>query len=88
MTLQYHVLPRTAMPSAAWSLSESDYPPHSNVRGRSSPRRDPGWDPVPDASVGQKGTQAYVCAPVGSRPAIVRDNRHDTACTRQLFMMT
>jgi transposase len=32
-----------------------------------------------EARVGQKGTHAYVWAPVGSRPAMVRDNRHDTA---------
>jgi putative transposase len=29
--------------------------------------------------VGQKGTLEYVWAPVGSRPAAVRDNRHDSA---------
>ncbi len=29
--------------------------------------------------VGQKGTLAYVWAPVGSRPAMVRDDRHDSA---------
>jgi len=27
--------------------------------------------------VGQKGSLSYVWAPVGSRPAMVRDNRHD-----------
>ena len=32
-----------------------------------------------EAWVGQKGTHAYVWAPVGSRPPMVRDNRHDTA---------
>ena len=32
-----------------------------------------------EARVGQKGTHAYVWAPVGSRPAMVRDNRHDNA---------
>ena len=32
-----------------------------------------------EARVGQKGTHAYVWAPVGSRPAMVRDNRHDSA---------
>lgn len=32
-----------------------------------------------EARVGQKGTVAYVWAPVGSRPAMVRDNRHDSA---------
>jgi hypothetical protein len=30
-----------------------------------------------EARVGQKGTHAYVWAPVGSRPAMVRDSRHD-----------
>ena len=29
--------------------------------------------------MGQKGGHAYVWAPVGSRPLMVRDNRHDTA---------
>jgi DDE superfamily endonuclease len=28
--------------------------------------------------VGQKGTHAYVWAPIGSRPAMVRDTRHDS----------
>jgi transposase len=32
-----------------------------------------------EARVGQKGTHAYVWAPVGSRPLMVRDNRHDSA---------
>jgi hypothetical protein len=32
-----------------------------------------------EARVGQKGTHAYIWAPVGSRPAMVRDNRHDSA---------
>jgi hypothetical protein len=32
-----------------------------------------------EARVGQKGTHAYVWAPVGSRPPMVRDNRHDSA---------
>ena len=32
-----------------------------------------------EARVGQKGTLEYVWAPVGSRPAAVRDNRHDSA---------
>ena len=32
-----------------------------------------------EARVGQKGTLAYVWAPRGSRPAAVRDNRHDSA---------
>jgi hypothetical protein len=31
-----------------------------------------------EARVGQKGTHAYVWAPVGSRPPMVRDNRHDS----------
>ncbi len=31
-----------------------------------------------EARVGQKGTHAYVWAPVGSRPLMVRDNRHDS----------
>jgi len=29
--------------------------------------------------VGQKGTHAYIWAAVGSRPPMVRDNRHDSA---------
>jgi len=29
--------------------------------------------------VGQKGGHAYIWAPVGSRPPMVRDNRHDSA---------
>jgi hypothetical protein len=32
-----------------------------------------------EARVGQQGTHAYVWAPIGSRPAMVRDNRHDSA---------
>ena len=32
-----------------------------------------------EARVGQKGTHAYVWAPVGSRPPMMRDNRHDSA---------
>lgn len=32
-----------------------------------------------EARVGQKGSLSYVWAPVGSRPPMVRDNRHDTA---------
>lgn len=32
-----------------------------------------------EARVGQKGTHAYIWAPVGSRPLMVRDNRHDSA---------
>ena len=31
-----------------------------------------------EARVGQKGTHTYIWAPVGSRPAMVRDNRHDS----------
>jgi hypothetical protein len=32
-----------------------------------------------EARVGQKGSLSYVWPPIGSRPAMVRDNRHDTA---------
>jgi hypothetical protein len=32
-----------------------------------------------EARVGQKGGHAYVWAPIGSRPTMVRDNRHDSA---------
>jgi hypothetical protein len=32
-----------------------------------------------EARVGQKGSLSYVWAPIGSCPAMVRDNRHDTA---------
>jgi hypothetical protein len=32
-----------------------------------------------EARVGQKGSLTYVWAPVGSRPAMVRDNRHNSA---------
>jgi hypothetical protein len=32
-----------------------------------------------EARVGQKGGHAYIWAPVGSRPLMVRDNRHDSA---------
>jgi hypothetical protein len=32
-----------------------------------------------EARVGQKGTLSYVWGPIGSRPPMVRDNRHDTA---------
>jgi len=32
-----------------------------------------------EARVGQKGSLSYVWAPVGSRPPMVRDNRHETA---------
>jgi hypothetical protein len=31
-----------------------------------------------EARVGQKGTLTYIWAPKGSRPAMVRDNRHDS----------
>ena len=31
-----------------------------------------------EARVGQKGTHAYVWAPIGSCPLMVRDNRHDS----------
>ena len=32
-----------------------------------------------EARVGQQGTHAYIWAPVGSRPSMVRDNRHSSA---------
>jgi transposase len=32
-----------------------------------------------EARVGQKGTLTYVWAPIGSRPLMVRDNRHSSA---------
>jgi len=32
-----------------------------------------------EARVGQKGTHAYVWAPIGSCPLMVKDNRHDSA---------
>ncbi len=32
-----------------------------------------------EARVGQKGTHTYIWAPVGSRPVMVRDNRHHSA---------
>jgi hypothetical protein len=32
-----------------------------------------------EARVGQKGSHAYIWAPIGSRPLMVRDNRHDSA---------
>ena len=32
-----------------------------------------------EARVGQKGGHAYIWAPIGSRPLMVRDNRHDSA---------
>ena len=32
-----------------------------------------------EARVGQKGTHSYIWAPVGARPLMVRDNRHDSA---------
>ena len=38
-----------------------------------------GWSPKAIDSVGQKGTHAYVWAPVGSCPLMVKDNRHDSA---------
>jgi len=31
-----------------------------------------------EARVGQKGSLEYIWAPIGSRPPIVRDNRHDS----------
>ena len=33
-----------------------------------------------EARVGQKGSLSYIWAPVGSRPAMGRDNRHANAC--------
>ena len=32
-----------------------------------------------EARVGQKGTHAYIWAPIGSRPLMVHDNRHTSA---------
>jgi hypothetical protein len=32
-----------------------------------------------EARVGQKGGHAYIWAPIGSRPLMVGDNRHDSA---------
>ena len=32
-----------------------------------------------EARVGQKGSLEYIWAPIGSRPPMVRDNRHDSA---------
>ena len=32
-----------------------------------------------EARVGQQGTHAYIWAPIGARPRMVRDNRHDSA---------
>jgi hypothetical protein len=32
-----------------------------------------------EARVGQKGSLSYIWAPIGSRPAMIHDNRHDTA---------
>lgn len=32
-----------------------------------------------EARVGQQGSHAYTWAPIGSRPLMVRDNRHDSA---------
>jgi len=31
-----------------------------------------------EARVGQQGAHAYIWAPIGSRPLMVRDNRHDS----------
>jgi hypothetical protein len=31
-----------------------------------------------EARVGQKGSLEYIWAPIGSRPRVVRDNRHDS----------
>src|SRR5215469_6940181 len=38
-----------------------------------------GLDPRDEARVGQKGSLEYIWAPIGSRPPMVRDNRHDSA---------
>lgn len=38
-----------------------------------------GLDPRDEARIGQKGSLEYIWAPVGSRPPMVRDNRHDSA---------
>src|SRR5215469_14293886 len=38
-----------------------------------------GLDPRDEARVGQKGSLEYIWAPIGSRPPMVRDNRHDPA---------
>jgi len=32
-----------------------------------------------EARVGQKGTHSYIWAPIGSRPTMLRDNRHTSA---------
>lgn len=32
-----------------------------------------------EARVGQQGTHAYIWAPIGTRPLMVRDNRHESA---------
>ena len=32
-----------------------------------------------EARVGQQGSLTYIWAPIGSRPRMVRDNRHDSA---------
>jgi hypothetical protein len=32
-----------------------------------------------EARVGQQGTHAYIWAPIGARPLMMRDNRHDCA---------
>jgi transposase len=34
-----------------------------------------------EVRVGQKGTHAYIWPPIGTRPLMVRDNRHDSAYT-------
>ena len=54
--------------------------------GQSRAARQPGGQRRPleiwfqdEARVGQKGTHAYIWAPIGSRPSMVRDNRHDSA---------
>jgi hypothetical protein len=38
-----------------------------------------GFDPRDEARIGQKGSLEYIWSPVGSRPPMVRDNRHDSA---------
>jgi len=32
-----------------------------------------------EARIGQQGTHAYIWAPIGTRPLMVRDNRHESA---------
>jgi hypothetical protein len=39
----------------------------------------PGWRSYRVARVGQQGNHAYIGAPVGARPLMGRDNRHDSA---------